>query len=141
VTDEILFIYCLFNDAVGTCTCLLAEIISSTLKMEAISSSETLVDTQRTTWRYIPEVDTLKKSEGFKIRSTVVMFWHNLGIRKVSELFYWGVTCTSRYFLHWLTVSVEWLEVVFVCSGRLCLGWAKHASIHMDTNNQKPHFL
>jgi hypothetical protein len=32
----------------------LAEIISLTLKMEAICSSETSVDTQRTTRRYIP---------------------------------------------------------------------------------------
>jgi hypothetical protein len=38
----------------------LAELISSTLKMEAICSSETSVDTQRTTWQYIPEVDTLQ---------------------------------------------------------------------------------
>jgi hypothetical protein len=33
--------------------------ISSTLKMEAICSSETSVDIQRTTWRYIPEDSTL----------------------------------------------------------------------------------
>jgi hypothetical protein len=49
---------------ISPATCLLAcwflaEIISSNLKMEAIWSSETSVDTQRTTWRYIPEVDTL----------------------------------------------------------------------------------
>jgi hypothetical protein len=31
----------------------------STLKMEAICSSETSVDTERTTWRYIPEDGTL----------------------------------------------------------------------------------
>jgi hypothetical protein len=37
----------------------LAELISSTLKMEAICSSETSVDTQRTTLRYIPEDGTL----------------------------------------------------------------------------------
>jgi hypothetical protein len=37
---------------------LLAEIISSTLKMEAICSSETSVDTQQTTQRHIPEDDT-----------------------------------------------------------------------------------
>jgi hypothetical protein len=36
-----------------------AEPISSTLKMEAIYSSETSVVTQRTTWRHIPEDDTL----------------------------------------------------------------------------------
>jgi hypothetical protein len=36
----------------------LAEIISSTLKMEAICSSETSVATQQTTRRHIPEDDT-----------------------------------------------------------------------------------
>jgi hypothetical protein len=33
---------------------------SSTLKMEATRSSETLVDFQRSTWRYIPEDITLQ---------------------------------------------------------------------------------
>jgi hypothetical protein len=37
----------------------LAELISLTLKMEAIYSSETSFDTQRTTRRHIPEEDTL----------------------------------------------------------------------------------
>jgi hypothetical protein len=37
-----------------------AEPISSTLKMEAISSSETSVETQRTARRHIPEDDTLQ---------------------------------------------------------------------------------
>jgi hypothetical protein len=37
----------------------LAVPISSILKMEAICSSETSVYTQRTTWRYIPGVNTL----------------------------------------------------------------------------------
>jgi hypothetical protein len=44
-------------------TCLLAgfaELISLTLKMEAICSSETSVVTQRTTRRHIPEDDTLQ---------------------------------------------------------------------------------
>jgi hypothetical protein len=36
-----------------------AELISSTLKMEAICSSETSVETRRTTRRHIPEDDTL----------------------------------------------------------------------------------
>jgi hypothetical protein len=39
--------------------CWSAEPISSTLKMEAICSSETSVETQRTTRRHIPEDDTL----------------------------------------------------------------------------------
>jgi hypothetical protein len=38
----------------------LAEIISSTQKMEAICSSESSVATQQTTLRHIPEDDTLK---------------------------------------------------------------------------------
>jgi hypothetical protein len=38
----------------------LAELISTSLKMDAICSSETSVDTQWTTWRYIPEVDTFQ---------------------------------------------------------------------------------
>jgi hypothetical protein len=37
----------------------LAEIIFSTLKMEAICSSKTSVATQQTTWCQIPEDDTL----------------------------------------------------------------------------------
>jgi hypothetical protein len=37
----------------------LSALISSTLKMETICSSETSVDTQRTTRRYVPEDDTL----------------------------------------------------------------------------------
>jgi hypothetical protein len=43
-------------------TCLLAgfaKLISSTLKMEAICSSETSLETQRTTRRHIPEYDTI----------------------------------------------------------------------------------
>jgi hypothetical protein len=47
----------------------LAEIISSTLKMEAICSSETSVDTQRTTKRYIPEVDTLNNHRCENLKS------------------------------------------------------------------------
>jgi hypothetical protein len=39
---------------------LFAEPVSSTLKMEAISSSETSVEPQRTTRRHIPEDDTLQ---------------------------------------------------------------------------------
>jgi hypothetical protein len=43
----------------------LAEIISSTLKMEAMCFSETSVATQQTTRRHIPEDDTLKKMKHF----------------------------------------------------------------------------
>jgi hypothetical protein len=42
------------------CFLVFAELISSTLKMEAICSSETSVETQQTTQRHIPEDDTLQ---------------------------------------------------------------------------------
>jgi hypothetical protein len=48
--------------AILLATCLLAgfaEMFSSTLKMEAICSSETSVSSQQTTRRHIPEDDTL----------------------------------------------------------------------------------
>jgi hypothetical protein len=41
--------------------CFLADLISSILKMEAICSSETSVESQWTKRRYIPEVDTVQK--------------------------------------------------------------------------------
>jgi hypothetical protein len=54
-------------------TCLLVGLLdfSSTLKMEAICSSETSVDTQRTTRRHIPEDDTLHNALNFYSRGSV----------------------------------------------------------------------
>jgi hypothetical protein len=45
---------------------LVFELTSSTLKMEAICSSETSVETQRTTRRHIPEDDTLHIPDGYQ---------------------------------------------------------------------------
>jgi hypothetical protein len=45
----------------------LAQFIFSTLKMEAIYSSETSVDIERTTRRYIPEAGTLNIGLYFRI--------------------------------------------------------------------------
>jgi hypothetical protein len=53
---------------VASATCLLAEIVSSTLKLEAICSSETSVATQQTTRRHIPEEDTLHNLTSYKLR-------------------------------------------------------------------------
>jgi hypothetical protein len=55
---------------------LFAEPISSILKMEAIFSSETSVETQRTTRRHIPEDDTLQnhRCENLKSYMTVVVY-------------------------------------------------------------------
>jgi hypothetical protein len=50
----------------------LAEIISSTLKMEAICSSETSVETQHTTRRHIPEDDTLHNHRCENLKSYIV---------------------------------------------------------------------
>jgi hypothetical protein len=49
----------------------LAEIISSALKMEAISSSETSVATQQTTRRHIPEDDTLHNHRCENLKSYI----------------------------------------------------------------------
>jgi hypothetical protein len=50
----------------------LAEINSSTLKMEAICSSETSVATQQTTRRYIPEDDTFHNHHCENLKSYIV---------------------------------------------------------------------
>jgi hypothetical protein len=46
-----------------------AELISSIVKMEAICSTETSVDTQRTTRRHIPEDDTLHNHRCANLKS------------------------------------------------------------------------
>jgi hypothetical protein len=53
------------------CLLILAEIISSTLKMEAICSSETSVATQQTTRRHIPEDDTLHNHRCENLKSYI----------------------------------------------------------------------
>jgi hypothetical protein len=50
----------MFRRNISPCLLVRAEIISSTLKMEAIHSSETSVLTQQTTQCHIPEDDTLQ---------------------------------------------------------------------------------
>jgi hypothetical protein len=58
--------------------CLLAgfaEPISSTLKMEAICSSETSVETQRNTRRHIPEDDTLHNHRCENLKSYIGSIW------------------------------------------------------------------
>jgi hypothetical protein len=57
------------------CLVFFADLISSTLKMEAICSSETSVETRRTTRRHIPEDDTLLNNNNnidFKIVKIVL---------------------------------------------------------------------
>jgi hypothetical protein len=48
-----------------------AEHISSTLKMEAICSSEMSVETQRTTRRHIPEDDTIHNHRCENLKSYI----------------------------------------------------------------------
>jgi hypothetical protein len=59
--------------------CLLdfAQLISSILKMEAICSSETSVETQRTIWRHIAEDDTLYNHHSENLKSLIpsVYLW------------------------------------------------------------------
>jgi hypothetical protein len=58
-------------------TCLLAGLLnySSTLKMEAIRSSEMSGTTQRTTRRHIPEEDTLHLNKYFKLKFAVFSYF------------------------------------------------------------------
>jgi hypothetical protein len=76
----------------------LAELIFSTLKMEAICSSEMSVDIQRTTRRHIPEDDTLHNHlcENLKsqiIRLFFVLFKHLFIITLVCGVVFL-VSCT-----------------------------------------------
>jgi hypothetical protein len=71
----------------------LTEIIFSTLKTEAICSSETSVDTQRTTLRHITEDDTLltnlsfmKLPKSIQITSTVPEGAASIGINIVFDV-------------------------------------------------------
>jgi hypothetical protein len=67
-------------------TCLLAGLLnySSTLKMEAIRSSETSGAIQRTTRRHIPEDDTLRKKTRFQKREDRV---HGSAMKKLKHTF------------------------------------------------------
>jgi hypothetical protein len=59
----------------------LAEMISSTLKMEAIRSSEKSVATQQTTRHHIPEDDTLHNHRGENLKSYIERsFAHIIGM-------------------------------------------------------------
>jgi hypothetical protein len=66
----------------------LAELISLTPKIEAKCSSETSVETQRTTRRHIPEDDTLH---------SLILLDH-LEIRKTCEKSVFGINCACSMF-------------------------------------------
>jgi hypothetical protein len=68
----------------------IAEHISSTLKMEAISSSETSVETQRTTRRRIPEDDTLQNHRCENLKS--------YRDKAFGKYMYPTLECTSLFF-------------------------------------------
>jgi hypothetical protein len=70
---------------------LLAEFISLTLTMEAICSSETSIDTQRTTLRYIPEDDTLHNHSSEKLKSYKLKLLHEV----YCDLYGFNVTTLS----------------------------------------------
>jgi hypothetical protein len=59
----------------------------STLKMEAICFSETFVDTQRTTRRYVLEDGTLHNHRCENLKSYTAKFMTGLSIPKLSSIF------------------------------------------------------
>jgi hypothetical protein len=73
---ETILIYCSVGFEVFT-VLVLAEIFSSTLKMEAIGSSERSVATQQTTRRHIPEDDTLQYTVLLFLRIVLLNFFVN----------------------------------------------------------------
>jgi hypothetical protein len=79
----------------------LAEIISSTLKMEATCSSETSVATQQTIQRYIPEDDTLHNHCCENLKSYVSLF--------ISES---SSTCIF-YFVKFFSLSIILLHLIY----------------------------
>jgi hypothetical protein len=90
----------------------LAELISSTLKMEAICSSETSVDTQRTTRPYIPEVDTLHNHHCENLKSFRIIYFKNLydcGFRSFAQICHKGDKFSKvlKKNLQWKTYQLE----------------------------------
>jgi hypothetical protein len=81
-----------------------AELISSTLKMEKICSSETSVDTQRITRCYIPEDVTLHnyRCENFKSYSDSITY-----VLILESDFLWSLF-KYRYH-HWITCALKHL--------------------------------
>jgi hypothetical protein len=93
----------------------------STLKMEAVCSSETSVDFQRTTWRYIPEYCTLQ--EHWTIYLTLVEYLLKIQ-RKFSKI--QPLVTVSRVTLPLISLShVIALERCFKIT----------SSLHMDAVN------
>jgi hypothetical protein len=101
----------------------LAELISSTLKMEAICSSETSVDTQRTTRHYIPQDGTLHNHRCENIKSyRAITFQPVISINtciymKIHQTFPW-----TQAVMHKINVkahSLRELSVLSVCVGPL----------------------
>jgi hypothetical protein len=64
---------------------------SSTLKMKAICSSETSVDMQRTTRRYIPEESTLVLIVLLMMEMSTILYIHKIGIVQR-----WAKACPRR---------------------------------------------
>jgi hypothetical protein len=70
----------------GAYLLVLTEIISSTLKMEAIFSSETSVATEQITRRQIPEDDTLHNHRCESLKSYVEVYFVTMHEKTWSEL-------------------------------------------------------
>jgi hypothetical protein len=79
----------------------LAQLIFSTLKMEAICSSETSVNTQQTTRHYIPEDATLHNNRCENLKSYMVkhdMLFRNVGCLVCFHPAITLVSCSTYFF-------------------------------------------
>jgi hypothetical protein len=86
------------------CLLVFAELISSTVKMEAICSSETSVETPRTTRRHIPEYDTLYKEDACEFCALVYGVCYSQSCIRCKNQFIFSTvlkTTLSLRFLSW----------------------------------------
>jgi hypothetical protein len=97
--------------------CWFAEPISSTLNMEAICSSETLVETQRTTWRHIPDDDTLHYILNLTNFSSSVIQDRSVepkssSLKPVTDQWLASGWMTWVWFLAWAGIVTSWASFV-----------------------------
>jgi hypothetical protein len=124
------------------CLPVFAEIISSALKMEAVCSSETSVETERTTRRHIPEDDTLQYCNMFNLKTNdeqQLVHAHNKMLHLASR----ASNCLRKWdeqnaFCNTVLKSAfAFFSLLDRCAPVLSLKIRKHVSARCSTLQQK----
>jgi hypothetical protein len=79
------------------CLLVFAELISSTLKMWAICSSETSVESRRTTRRHIPEDDTLHNHRCENLKSYIVISYCKSNDRIIGKCYTHALKLSTNF--------------------------------------------